>query len=246
MEVLYLRDRDKSLFTRYENALSDGACYADVWNSIWIRSVSDISDNYDKRVYAEYPLLDQLVAKRIKAYLDVENGEYLSEEFSTERLKFKRFDAFAKNAIIDIANNDDSFKFFNPTGLSNDAIFESATSELNYYAIWKNDSIIGVLVINTIELVDSWTIAYYIIPSARNNGYAKEALYGVIDMIRRHKIFDLQQTGLDDVFIKVFNCKCLKAFKVDCNNVASIKLLESVGFSLEENIGNKKVYKFII
>ena len=102
MEVLYLRDRDKSLFTRYENALSDGACYADVWNSIWIRSVSDISDNYDKRVYAEYPLLDQLVAKRIKAYLDVENGEYLSEEFSTERLKFKRFDAFAKNAIIDV------------------------------------------------------------------------------------------------------------------------------------------------
>lgn len=96
MEVVYLRDRDKSLFTRYENALSDGACYADVWNSIWIRSVSDISDNYDKRVYAEYPLLDQLVAKRIKAYLDVENGEYLSEEFSTERLKFKRFDAFAK------------------------------------------------------------------------------------------------------------------------------------------------------
>lgn len=42
MEVLYLRDRDKSLFTRYENALSDGACYADAWNSIWIRSVSDI------------------------------------------------------------------------------------------------------------------------------------------------------------------------------------------------------------
>lgn len=60
----------------------------------------------------------------------------------------------------------------------------------------ENDSIIGVLVINTIELVDSWTIAYYIIPSARNNGYAKEALYGVIDMIRRHKIFDLQQTDL--------------------------------------------------
>lgn len=110
----------------------------------------------------------------------------------------------------------------------------------------ENDSIIGVIVVNTIELADAWTIAYYIVPSARNNGYAKEALYGTIDMIRRHKIFDLQQTGLDDVFIKVFNCKCLKAFMVDCNNVASIKLLESVGFSLEENIGNKKVYKFII
>lgn len=246
MEVLYLRDRDKSLFTRYENALSDGACYADVWNSIWIRSVSDISDNYDKRVYAEYPLLDQLVAKRIKAYLDVENGEYLSEEFSTEHLKFKRFDAFAKNAIIDIANNDDSFKFFNQTGLSNDAIFESATSELNYYAIWKNDSIIGVLVINTIELVDSWTIAYYIIPSARNNGYAKEALYGVIDMIRRHKIFDLQQTDLNDVFKKVVGCKCIKALMVDCANVASIKLLESIGFSLEENKGNKRIYKMFM
>lgn len=246
MEVLYLRDRDKSLFTRYENALSDGACYADVWNSIWIRSVSDISDNYDKRVYAEYPLLDQLVAKRIKAYLDVENGEYLSEEFSTERLKFKRFDAFAKNAIIDIANNDDSFKFFNQTGLSNTALFESATKELNYYAIWKNDSIIGVIVVNTIELADSWTIAYYIIPSARNNGYAKEALYGVIDMIRRHKIFDLQQTDLNDVFKKVVGCKCIKALMVDCANVASIKLLESIGFSLEENKGNKRIYKMFM
>lgn len=246
MEVLYLRDRDKSLFTRYENALSDDACYADVWNSIWIRSVSDISDNYDKRVYAEYPLLDQLVAKRIKAYLDVENGEYLSEEFSTERLKFKRFDAFAKNAIIDIANNDDSFKFFNQTGLSNTALFESATKELNYYAIWKNDSIIGVIVVNTIELADSWTIAYYIVPSARNNGYAKEALYGIIDMIRRHKIFDLQQTDLNDVFKKVVGCKCIKALMVDCANVASIKLLESIGFSLEENKGNKRIYKMLM
>lgn len=87
---------------------------------------------------------------------------------------------------------------------------------------------------------------HVIVPSARNNGYAKEALYGTIDMIRRHKIFDLQQTGLDDVFIKVFNCKCLKAFMVDCNNGASIKLLESVGFSLEENRDDKKVYKIII
>lgn len=246
MEVLYLRDRDKSLFARYENALSENACYADIWNSVWIRSVSDIALNYDKRVYAEYPLLDQLVANRIKAYQYVENGGYLSEEFSTKRLSFKRFDVIAKNAIIDIANDDDSFNFYNQMGVSNTALFESATKELNYYAIWKNDSIIGVIVVNTIELADSWTIAYYIVPSARNNGYAKEALYGIIDMIRRHKIFDLQQTGLDDVFIKVFNCKCLKAFNVDCNNVASIKLLESVGFSFEENIGNKKVYKFII
>ena len=108
------------------------ACYADIWNSIWIRGVSDIALNYDKRVYAEYPLLDQLVANRIKAYQYVENGGYLSEEFSTKRLTFKRFDPIAKNAIIDIANNDDSFNFYNQTGLSNTALFESATKELNY------------------------------------------------------------------------------------------------------------------
>lgn len=246
MEVLYLKDRDKSLFARYENALSEDVCYADIWNSIWIRGVSDIAHNYDKRVYAGYPLFERLIANRVKAYLDVENGKYLSEEFSTERLSLKRFDVVAKEALIDIVKNDESFKFFNQTGLSNTALFESATKELNYYAIWGNDSIIGVLVVNTIELADSWTIAYYIVPSARNNGYAKEALYGTIDMIRRHKIFHLQQTGLDDVFIKVFNCKCLKAFMVDCNNVASIKLLESIGFSLEENRGDKIVYKMII
>mgnify|MGYP002517371742 CR=1 FL=1 len=246
MEVLYLRDRDKSLFARYENALSDDARYADIWNSIWIKGASDISDNYDKRVYLEYPLLERLMANRVKAYLDVENGKYLSEEFSTERLSLKRFDVVAKDALIDIVKNDESFKFFNQTGLSNDALLESATRELNYYAIWKNASIIGVLVVNTIELADSWTIAYYIVPSARNNGYAKEALYGAIDMIRKHKIFHLQQTDLDDVFIRAFNCKCLKAFMVDCNNVASIKLLKSIGFSLEEDMGNKKVYKMII
>lgn len=33
---------------------------------------------------------------------------------------------------------------------------------------------------------------------------------------------------------------------VDCANVASIKLLESIGFSLEENKGNKRIYKMFM
>lgn len=57
------------------------ACYADIWNSIWIRGVSDIALKYDKRVYAEYPLLDQLVANRIKAYQYVETADIYRKNF---------------------------------------------------------------------------------------------------------------------------------------------------------------------
>ena len=53
MEILYLRDRDNIYFERFENALKDVSNFSDVWNSIMIRNVLDISENYDKNVYAD-------------------------------------------------------------------------------------------------------------------------------------------------------------------------------------------------
>lgn len=101
-----------------------------------------------------------------------------------------------------------------------------------------------IIVVNTIELADAWTIAYYIIPSCRNRGYAKEALMKIVDRIRNHKIFDLERTELDDVYDMKY-CKCLKA-NVACDNVASVKLLESVGFSIEEEKNGRRIYKMNI
>lgn len=81
MEILYLRDRDKKNFERFENALKDVSNFSDVWNSIMIRNVLDISENYDKNVYADYPLLANIIEERVKAYLDVENCRHLPKIF---------------------------------------------------------------------------------------------------------------------------------------------------------------------
>lgn len=244
MEILYLRDRDKKYFERFENALKDVSNFSDVWNSIMIRNVLDISENYDKNVYADYPLLAHIIEERVKAYLDVENCRHLPENFPTKRLHLKRFDIAAKNALIDIVNNDESYKLFNTTDMLNYVVLDNATMELDNFAIWHGNNVIGNIVVNTIELADAWTIAYYIIPSCRNRGYAKEALMEIIDRIHNHKIFDLERTELDDVYDRKY-CKCLKA-NVACDNVASVKLLESVGFSIEEEKNGRRIYKMNI
>lgn len=244
MEILYLRDRDKKYFERFENALKDVSNFSDVWNSIMIRNVLDISENYDKNVYADYPLLAHIIEERVKAYLDVENCRHLPENFPTKHLHLKRFDIAAKNALIDIVNNDESYKLFNTTDMSNYVVLDNATMELDNFAIWHGNNVIGNIVVNTIELADAWTIAYYIIPSCRNRGYAKEALMEIIDRIHNHKIFDLERTELDDVYDRKY-CKCLKA-NVACDNVASVKLLESVGFSIEEEKNGRRIYKMNI
>ena len=75
-----------------------------------------------------------------------------------------------------------------------------------------------------------YNIEYYIMPKHRKKGYAFEALQEVLKLVYNKKLLILSNSILDGVYSKThLNIKCISAW-VNSSNVASIKLLEKLGF----------------
>ncbi|WP_322013211.1 GNAT family protein [Paraburkholderia sp. J12] len=78
----------------------------------------------------------------------------------------------------------------------------------------------------TVQLAskEAW-IAYFVFPSSQRRGYASEALYALLPALR------------DAYGIQRFNAE------IDTRNVASIRLVESLGFVLVEHVKNADEFK---
>ena len=100
-----------------------------------------------------------------------------------------------------------------------------------YFAILlkENNEFIGSIALNEINTA-KYNIEYFIKPEHRKNNYAFEAVKEILKQAFENKLVGLRETTKYAVYKKTkTKIKCVCA-RVDENNIASIKLLEKLGF----------------
>ena len=100
------------------------------------------------------------------------------------------------------------------------------------FAIKLNETneLIGSTGISLIRNDAFYNLEYYIFPKYRHNGYAYEAVDLLIDKAKNHELKVLKETLREGVYEEeIAPVKCLEATIRD-NNIASIKLVEKLGF----------------
>ena len=101
------------------------------------------------------------------------------------------------------------------------AIVDDFTSELY-----------GVIALSLARNDALYNIEYYIFKKYRGNGYAKEALKGLLDKVINKEIYILSKTIRKGIVEEVVaNIKCIEA-KIQTDNLPSQKVVESCGFKL--------------
>ncbi|RIA77913.1 RimJ/RimL family protein N-acetyltransferase [Anaeroplasma bactoclasticum] len=114
----------------------------------------------------------------------------------------------------------------------------------------------GVISLSSVRNDSLYNIECFIFPEYRGNGYAKEAVKGLLTKAINKELYILLETIRKGIVEKeVANIKCIEA-KIQTDNLPSQKLVESCGFKLnglipfagklKDNYYDEKMYHFII
>ena len=215
-----------------ENCLKKGT-YEPPWFD-----VENLSEIEDLSKFEHYPLLKKFISKRIKYYRDVVIGECCRPSFAsffvfTERLAIHGFSNLAFSTIYPVAKNDPTFKYFNLSQLSDEELLKSfvySGSDFAIYLSCREEGLkpIGFICVDAYK--DFWSFGYYIMPEYRRKGFAKEACKCIIENIKNKKIKSVKWTKYEDVYRRVSIGNKPIINRPLKENVASCKLLESLGF----------------
>lgn len=180
-------------------------------------------------------VLDRIRLRKFSDKLNKEYITYFKENPKEYEMYYsKEYDIDEIHKFCDQSNRSLSF-----------AIVDDFTNELY-----------GVIALSLARNDALYNIEYYIFKKYRGNGYAKEALKGLLDKVMKKEIYILSKTIRKGIVEEVVaNIKCIEA-RIHPDNLASQKLVESFGFKpngfrpfatkFKDEYYDEKIYHFII
>lgn len=233
MNALYRRD--EYYFMVIETALDNKDVYRYVWNNLNLpyEVVHERVINYEE--FNSYPKFKEFLKARLDAYYEIDDGEYVHKEFSSERLQY--IPAYKmRNREIACKLDDEDWKLY----FINKKLYEEAADDpfgfmkkdLNNFCIIdkETESQVGIVGINTNYPTKAvWSISYIIAKEHRGRGYAQETVKTLLQMARNKHFFGITPTRYADVYKKNNNCKSIIGTTFD-SNIKSQNILERCGF----------------
>ena len=236
-----------------------------LWNEVY-DNIYEMKIDIDKADYNkdEIEFFDEII-KTLRYFTDLYGEDYsasinINANFMSDRLLLCPFDDKLNNSLLNFFDNNhleyenyyckklDSYELHRFIMYQLDnlafAILDKTTKEFYGYVkldLMRNDSV--------------YNIEYFIFPKYRSNGFAKEAIDALIKRINNKGIYKLVETIKEGVLEKKkVKIKCIEA-RIHVNNIASIKIVESLGFiyngilPFSDKIGEEyidsKIYDYI-
>ncbi|MCR4662042.1 MAG: GNAT family N-acetyltransferase, partial [Clostridia bacterium] len=169
-------------------------------------------------------------------YYRYQHKKNINNLFDSPRLLIIPYDSELNNKYISFfENNHDEFETYYGREFDLDDLkyCNQEIRPLSFALIEKDtNEYIGSIALDLLRSDCVYNIEYYIFPTYRKYGYAKEALTRIIEVAKNKELKVLEETIRVGVYAEEYlNIKCIEA-RTSTENIASISLLKKCGFEL--------------
>lgn len=243
--VLYVIDKDENYYKTIEmikylfSLGEDGKTY--LWNMLWSPIInnelnefelSDLSVEEVSFLKDMYKTKDKFISLYGKYYSIWQN---INHGIVTDRLILSPFNDELDNKFYDflISNPTEGYNYYGTYAFEVDrAPIVQKTRQLSFAIIDKeSNELIGYVALTSIRNDVVYNLEYFIMPSYRMQGYAKEAVTELIKAVKNKEVFILEKTIREGV-LKVITAdiRCIET-QIRVNNIPSLRLVNSLGFT---------------